>query len=51
MEKDKPNHPEVEDTKNICDIAPNSKLTKDVCDVLKKEKKKPGKKQSQDNKK
>ncbi|BCA95867.1 hypothetical protein TUM19329_22280 [Legionella antarctica] len=34
--KDK-EHPEIEDMKNICDISPNLRETKDVCDKLKKE--------------
>ena len=32
------NHPEVKNTKNICDVSPKTKTTKDVCDKLPKEK-------------
>lgn len=33
-------HPEVEDLKNICDITPDDKTTKDVCKKVNKSDKK-----------
>ncbi|MBA2657842.1 MAG: hypothetical protein H0U70_12810 [Tatlockia sp.] len=38
-DNDKKDHPEVEDLKNICDISPNDKKTRDICEPLKKENK------------
>lgn len=29
-------HPEVKDIENICDVSPDSTITKDVCDKVKK---------------
>jgi hypothetical protein len=29
-------HPEVENMKNICDVSPKTKMTKDVCDRVQK---------------
>jgi hypothetical protein len=31
-------HPEIQNTKNICDVSPGTKTTKDVCDVVKEKK-------------
>ena len=31
-------HPEVADIKNICDVAPKTKITKDVCEKINNEK-------------
>lgn len=28
-------HPEVKDIKNICDVSPKTKITKDVCNKIK----------------
>ncbi|KTD17039.1 hypothetical protein [Legionella jordanis] len=33
----KKDHPEVRTTKNICDITPGHKNTRDVCDVVNKQ--------------
>jgi hypothetical protein len=38
QKKESKNHPEVTTTKNICDITPGNKYTRDVCHQIKKNK-------------
>lgn len=33
------NHPEIKNIKNICDVSPKAKITKDVCDIVHDDKK------------
>ncbi len=41
---EKNDHPEIKEIKNICEVSPTDKKTKDICDALKKNKKNPPKK-------
>jgi len=47
IDDQKKEHPEVANTKNICDIAPKTKDTKDVCEKINSAKKPPSKKPKQ----
>ncbi|MDI1352345.1 MAG: hypothetical protein PSV35_06190 [bacterium] len=41
-------HPEIEDMKNICDVAPDTKHTHDVCDKMKEDSAKTAEKEKND---